>query len=56
MQQNERKEILFIVDEVQKVPNWSETVKKEWDLDYRKKTNTSCSNTGKKHQFTNKKQ
>ena len=33
MQQNERKEILFIVDEVQKVPNWSETVKKEWDND-----------------------
>ena len=33
MQQNERKEILLIVDEVQKVPNWSETVKKEWDND-----------------------
>jgi predicted AAA+ superfamily ATPase len=33
MQQSDRKEILFIVDEVQKVPNWSETVKKEWDSD-----------------------
>lgn len=33
MQQSESKEILFIVDEVQKVPNWSETVKKEWDND-----------------------
>jgi predicted AAA+ superfamily ATPase len=33
MQQNDKKEILFIVDEVQKVPNWSETVKKEWDSD-----------------------
>ena len=33
MQQNDRKEILFIVDEVQKVLNWSETVKKEWDND-----------------------
>jgi len=33
MQQSEKKEILFIVDEVQKVPNWSETVKKEWDND-----------------------
>lgn len=33
MQQSDRKEILFIVDEVQKVPNWSETVKKEWDND-----------------------
>jgi hypothetical protein len=33
MQQSERKEILFIVDEVQKVANWSETVKKEWDSD-----------------------
>ncbi|MDR1201323.1 MAG: ATP-binding protein [Tannerellaceae bacterium] len=33
MQQNNKKEILFIVDEIQKVPNWSETVKKEWDSD-----------------------
>jgi predicted AAA+ superfamily ATPase len=33
MQQAGRGEILFIIDEVQKVPNWSETVKKEWDAD-----------------------
>ncbi len=33
MLQSQRKEILFIVDEVQKVPNWSEAVKKEWDAD-----------------------
>jgi predicted AAA+ superfamily ATPase len=39
MQQSERKEILFIVDEVQKVPNWSETVKKEWDSDSFSDTN-----------------
>lgn len=31
--QSDKKEILFIVDEIQKVPNWSETVKKEWDND-----------------------
>ncbi|MDR2971399.1 MAG: ATP-binding protein [Bacteroidales bacterium] len=33
LQQTEKKEILFIVDEIQKVPNWSEVVKKEWDAD-----------------------
>ncbi len=33
MQQNGKKEIIFIVDEIQKIPNWSETVKKEWDND-----------------------
>lgn len=33
MQQAGRNEILFVIDEVQKVPNWSETVKKEWDAD-----------------------
>ena len=33
MQQSDRKEILLIVDEIQKVSNWSETVKKEWDND-----------------------
>lgn len=29
------KEFLLIIDEVQKIPNWSETVKKEWDEDTR---------------------
>jgi predicted AAA+ superfamily ATPase len=33
LQQSEKKEILFIIDEIQKVPNWSEVVKKEWDAD-----------------------
>ena len=33
LQQTEQKELLFIIDEIQKVPNWSETVKKEWDAD-----------------------
>lgn len=33
MLQNERKEFLFIIDKVQKVPNWSEAVKREWDAD-----------------------
>jgi len=33
LQQNEKKEVIFIVDEVQKIPNWSETIKKEWDSD-----------------------
>jgi predicted AAA+ superfamily ATPase len=33
LQQTGSKEILFVIDEVQKVPNWSEAVKKEWDAD-----------------------
>ena len=33
LQQSGMEEILFIIDEVQKVPNWSETVKREWDAD-----------------------
>ena len=33
LQQSEKKELLFIIDEVQKIPNWSEVVKKEWDSD-----------------------
>ena len=39
MQQNDRKEILFIIDEVQKASNWSEAVKKEWDSDSFSDTN-----------------
>ncbi len=39
LQQNHRKELLLIVDEVQKVPNWSETVKGEWDSDSFSDTN-----------------
>ena len=33
LQQSDRKEVLFVIDEIQKVPNWSEIVKKEWDAD-----------------------
>jgi len=33
LQQSGASEILFIIDEVQKAPNWSEVVKKEWDFD-----------------------
>ena len=33
LQQSGKNEILFVIDEVQKVPNWSEVVKKEWDSD-----------------------
>lgn len=39
MQQNNIKEFLLIVDEVQKAPNWSEAVKKEWDEDTFSDTN-----------------
>jgi predicted AAA+ superfamily ATPase len=39
MIQSDKKEILFIVDEIQKIPNWSETVKKEWDNDSFSNTN-----------------
>ena len=33
VEQNGSKNFLFIIDEVQKVSNWSETIKKEWDVD-----------------------
>jgi len=33
IQQSDNDDILFIIDEVQKVANWSEVVKKEWDTD-----------------------
>ena len=31
--------LLLVIDEIQKISNWSETVKKMWDEDTRKKTN-----------------
>jgi len=31
--QQSDKELLLVIDEVQKAPNWSEVVKKEWDAD-----------------------
>ncbi len=33
LQKNTGKEVLLVIDEVQKISNWSETVKKEWDMD-----------------------
>ncbi len=27
------KSVILVIDEIQKIPNWSETVKKEWDAD-----------------------
>ncbi|MBR3765880.1 MAG: AAA family ATPase [Muribaculaceae bacterium] len=28
-----KQELLLVIDEVQKIENWSEVIKKEWDLD-----------------------
>lgn len=33
LEASERKEFLLAIDEIQKIDNWSETVKKEWDAD-----------------------
>lgn len=33
------KQFLLIIDEIQKIQNWSEVVKKNWDADTRNKTN-----------------
>lgn len=35
--QSEAKEYLFVIDEIQKINNWSETIKLLWDEDTRKK-------------------
>ncbi|MBI1183544.1 AAA family ATPase [bacterium] len=32
-QANEQKELIFIIDEIQKIANWSEQIKAEWDAD-----------------------
>lgn len=37
--QSGRNEFLLIIDEIQKISNWSELVKKEWDYDRRQKIN-----------------
>lgn len=39
LQQSESPEFLLVIDEVQKLPNWSETVKKLWDSDTRNEIN-----------------
>lgn len=37
--QKKEKEHLLVIDEIQKLDNWSETVKKEWDRDSRENNN-----------------
>ncbi len=39
MEQQGAAEFLLVIDEVQKIDNWSETVKQQWDLDTRNKIN-----------------
>src|SRR5687768_8639660 len=39
MDQEKTGEFLLIIDEIQKIENWSETVKLLWDTDTRKKRN-----------------
>lgn len=39
MRMKKHNEFLLVIDEVQKLNNWSEYVKKEWDADTRNKTN-----------------
>lgn len=39
MDQGGAKEFLFVIDEIQKIDNWSETVKLLWDADTRNKRN-----------------
>jgi predicted AAA+ superfamily ATPase len=39
MRSQKANEFLVIIDEIQKIPNWSETVKKNWDYDSFNKTN-----------------
>ena len=36
---SQSKEALLVIDEIQKIENWSEIVKREWDLDTRNKLN-----------------
>ena len=38
-EQSKKQEFLFIIDEIQKIQNWSEEIKKLWDEDTRKKVN-----------------
>ena len=39
MAQEEARENLFVIDEIQKISNWSETIKLLWDRDTRNKKN-----------------
>ncbi|MBP5526406.1 MAG: AAA family ATPase, partial [Paludibacteraceae bacterium] len=39
MEVRKHKEFLIVIDEIQKINNWSEFVKKEWDYDTRNNVN-----------------
>ncbi|MHB1920829.1 MAG: ATP-binding protein [Chitinophagaceae bacterium] len=39
MEQNQSKEYVLVIDEIQKINNWSETVKRLWDQDTRQNRN-----------------
>ena len=39
MELNQTKEAILVIDEIQKINNWSEIVKREWDIDTRNKLN-----------------
>lgn len=39
MEQNKAEEFLLVIDEIQKIDSWSETVKLQWDTDTRNKKN-----------------
>lgn len=39
LESSPKKQFLLIIDEIQKIQNWSEVVKKNWDLDSRNKRN-----------------
>lgn len=39
LNQSKAKNFLLVIDEIQKIENWSETIKKLWDADTRQKTN-----------------
>jgi len=39
LRQSKAQELLLVIDEVQKIPNWSEYIKQQWDKDTYEKTN-----------------
>ncbi len=39
LQTSKVKQLILIIDEIQKIENWSETIKKEWDKDTKNNTN-----------------
>jgi len=39
LRQSKTQELLLVIDEVQKIPNWSEYIKQQWDKDTYEKTN-----------------